>query len=274
MIVIESGGTKSSWCFLSELNNETVVIESVGLHPREIDDLKKQTIQQLLQELPENITGKPIFFYGAGCEGLKGKETIISFFKSFGFNSITVDTDLKGACLAILNNKPGYIGIIGTGAVAASFDGNEVIQQTSGLGHLIGDEGSGFDIGKRILKAYFANQLSEDVNQSILAYFGSSKDIIHRIYQPDGRKIIAGLTFIAKNHINNITIKTIILDSFEDYYLTALKPFTSIKKIGFIGSVAFYFKGELKTVLTKHKIELGEVYITAIEPLFIYHLKK
>lgn len=271
MIVIESGGTKSTWAYFDEVSSSVKLIETVGLHPREIDSVKNKHIGDFLETNKHFSTSSKIYFYGAGCEKSKGKDTIKELFKSFGFTYVTVETDLKGACLALFGNQPGYAGILGTGAVAAQFDGENITKQTSGLGHLIGDEGSGFDIGKRLLNAYFNQELPEQFNDEIERFFSPEKDIIHRIYKPDGRKVIANLTHIVKKNSNSEVISTILESAFNDYYDTALKRFSNISKISFIGSIAYHFENELTNVLSQHNIAIQEIHQTAIKPLFMYH---
>lgn len=274
MIVIESGGTKSTWAYLDEVNSSVKMIETVGLHPREIDSEKEKIIKAFLKENRAIQTDSSVFFYGAGCEKQKGKDTIKKLFNSHGFSKVSVETDLKGACLALLGNQSGYVGILGTGAVAAQFDGKNIIKQTSGLGHLIGDEGSGFDIGRRILNAFFNNDLPQSINEEIERSFLPEKDIIHRIYQPDGRKVIASLSHIAKKYSTEKEIQFILNSAFNNYYNTALKRLPQISKIGFIGSIAYHFENELKRTLLEHKIDVQKIYKSAIKPLFYYHLER
>jgi len=274
MIVIESGGTKSTWAYMDQKSASAKFIETVGLHPREINSGKKQELKEFLKLNKHLSTYCEVYFYGAGCEKTKGKDTIKKLFSSFGFKNVHVDTDLKGACFALLGNQPGFIGILGTGAVAAQFDGKQIIRQTSGLGFIIGDEGSGFDIGKRLLNAYFNDELTQTVNEDIERYFLPETDIIHRIYKPDGRKVIASLTHIVKKYAHEKEVSNILDSAFESYYNTALKKMPNISEIGFVGSVAFHFKDELKNTLSKHNITIKNVFQSAIQPLFQYHFQK
>ena len=274
MIVVESGGTKSAWAYLSEDGSNIEVIETVGLHPREINSDKEQIIRDFLKTNSTLQNNSQVYFYGAGCEKIKGKQTISNLFNTLGFENISVDTDLKGACFSLLGNQPGYVGILGTGAVAAQFDGENILRQTSGLGHLLGDEGSGFDIGKRLLNAYFNQKLPEKINEEIESLFSPEKDIIHRVYMPDGRKLIASLTQIVKKHIDQETISSIIDSAFNDYYNTALKQFPNISEINFIGSIAYHFENELTNVLSRQNIAVGKIHQSAIKPLYQYHLEQ
>lgn len=268
-IVIESGGTKSTWAFGNYIDGLIEIIESVGLHPQELTQEKSASIKSLLK----NIHFKPftkVFFYGAGCSEVN-KPQIINFLKQFSLTNISVRTDLEGACIASLQDKSGYTAILGTGAIAAKFDGKQVVKTTSGYGYLLGDEGSGFDLGKRVLRSYFNGELNKVVAAQVEAYFDGKESILSAVYRNDGRFKVAGLTKIIHENRNLPVIQTIILASFEDFYEQALHKLNDVKEISFIGSIAYYFRDELIEVLSSHAIKIIEIQPSAIRGLFDYH---
>ena len=62
-----------------------------------------------------------------------------------------VDSDLKMSHIATFKNNDGNLFIAGTGSSLLSRKDGEFIQK-GGWGHILGDEGSGYWIGKQILK--------------------------------------------------------------------------------------------------------------------------
>lgn len=269
-IVIESGGTKSTWA-LGSINNGLIqTIETVGLHPQELTPIKKDTIKQLL--LGINYSSKTkVFFYGAGCSDIN-KPLISKFFLQFSLEDISIYTDLEGACIATLNNNPGYAAILGTGAISAQYDGQKVVSFKSGFGYLLGDEGSGFDLGKRLLNLYFNNKLNKDVSNEIENYFGGANQILHVVYSTSGRMKVAGLAQIIHKHKEDRDINKLIHSAFHDFYITALKDFDDLKKVSFIGSIAYYFEEELRFILSKYSIQVDKIFKAAIDELFNFHL--
>lgn len=255
MIVIESGGTKSTWVFRG-ISESIQSITTVGLHPRELSPSKYKEILKLIQE--NHFDREDVYFFGAGCESQEAKNDIFQFFKGLSLKIILVETDIYAACIAHLGHKSGAVGILGTGAIAAKFDGENVIKKTSGLGYLIGDEGSGFDIGKRLLQKYFKNQLSDEIKMKVDDYF-SPHSILHRIYAEDGRFMVAGLTQLVYEYRNEPIIEQILGDAFSDYCLTALKPLKINRPVHFIGSIAYFFKKELKESLLENGFQLGNI---------------
>lgn len=266
MIVIESGGTKSTWVFYTS-SEKKATVGTVGLHPQELSKEKHEVISKLVQE--HELEGEDVYFFGAGCESQEAKLKVKQFLEEFSLHVKQVETDIHAACIAHLGITEGVVGIIGTGAVAARFDGKKVIQQTSGLGYLIGDEGSGFDIGKRLLQSYFRNELSDELREKIEEYF-NYKSILHRIYEVDGRMFVAGLTRIVYDFKSEPSIQKILDDSFVAFCETALKPLTIKTPVFFIGSVAYYFKNELNTSLLKSGFQLGDVVKEAVHKVFSF----
>ncbi|WP_107038881.1 hypothetical protein [Brumimicrobium mesophilum] len=263
MIVVESGGTKSTWVFVSE--NEKKFIETVGLHPQELSAEKEKAISSLIES--ENLNGQSIYFFGAGCESLEAKSKITIFLEQLELDVKQVHTDIYAACLAHLGNNSGIVGIMGTGAVAAQFDGAVVVKQTSGLGYILGDEGSGFDLGKRLLQYHFNKDLPIEIVESIESYF-DHKSILHRIQESDGRMCIAGLTRIVHQFRDFTTVKSILNSSFSAFCKTALEPLDKGYSINFIGSVAFFFQDELKQILNENGYLMGEVKKEAVNSVF------
>lgn len=274
-LIIESGGSKSSWFLLKnkEINHQFVID---GLHPLEVNsspikqNLFKKTLHSL--ELEKNST---IYFYGAGCEHTKGKNIIHTLFSTEGFQDIHVYSDLHGACVALNANRPGFIGILGTGAVAAHYDGTKITQQTSGLGYILGDEGSGFDIGKRVLVAYFNQQLPNELALKIATSFNGHSEILPTVHSAIGRKKVAALSEIIYPYKETPEIQFILNKAFEAYYTSAILPFSNFDfQIMFVGSIAYYYSAELRSIFDAHEIHIPEILKSAGSALAEYHLNK
>lgn len=264
MIVIESGGTKSTWIFNTPIK-QSKTVTTVGLHPQELSLEKKQSIQKLIDA--ENLFGRSVYFYGAGCESKEARLKLTQFLDSIGLKVLQVQTDIYAACIAHLGWQEGVVGILGTGAVAAQFDGREIVRQTSGLGYLLGDEGSGFDIGKRLLQSYFNEKLPIEINDAIVSYF-NHQSILHSIHEPDGRMRIAGLTRIVDQFRSEEIVQKILRSAFDDFCATALAPLSIEHPVHFVGSISFYFKDHLEKSLLSAGLEMGNVKKEAVMGVF------
>lgn len=266
--VVESGGTKSTWIFNDSQGNSKS-FQTVGLHPYELTEGKKQIIITQLKQNDFPLE-QPLYFYGAGCESTVGKLNISDLLSTIGIINHQINTDLLGACIACWGNNSGVTGILGTGAITAQFDGKQILQTKSGLGYLLGDEGSGFDIGKRLLNHYFNNQLSKEISIEIEQYFNGSDQILPKIYAENGRFIIAGLTKIVKRHEQNPTVKALLNKAFHDFHKTAIEPLnTSTLKI--VGSIGYHFQESLTNSLVQKDVSVTEVFQDAASSLFKWH---
>jgi N-acetylglucosamine kinase-like BadF-type ATPase len=268
-VVIESGGSKSSWAFGDYKLGLKYLVETVGLHPQEITQQKTEIIRELLKENGCD-SSTIIYFYGAGC-GSSNIPLITSYFKQFSIDKLTVKTDLEGACIALLKKSRGYAAILGTGAIAAEFDGEKVIQTYSGLGYLLGDEGSGFDLGKRLLRSYFNSDLPQLLQSQIEDYFEGRQAILTSVYSAHGRFKVAGLAKLIHENKSLPEVNSLIHMAFEDFYEHALRKFHDIQEVSFIGSIAYYFQDELHKVLSQRSIRISAVHPSAIHELFLHH---
>lgn len=269
MVVVESGGTKSTWVFRDESGNlKKKVIH--GFHPQEIDADKRAFLKSFV--VSEEIQGRKVYFYGAGCESASGRKVISKMLESVGLITETIASDVVGACMAVLGDQPGVAGILGTGAVVAQYDGEKVINMASGRGFILGDEGSGFDIGRRVTIACLDEKFNEkaEIAQIIHQYYGGKDKIVHSCSAPDSRFKIAGLVKQIAPFRKDPVIHDIISNSFEDFVERGIDKLDHKKSVSMVGSVAYHFQEELSNVLKSRGIALNKVIVEAAEDIFLF----
>lgn len=120
-------------------------------------------------------------------------EKLLGVSAEAGSLRLTSDSALLGACLEGDTSIQTGISIIsGTGSVATAFkkdsNGHAVeVRRTGGWGHLIGDDGSAFHIGKLALQALLTSiEINEvdtesrltEMEEEIVAYFGCTKSAL------------------------------------------------------------------------------------------------
>jgi N-acetylglucosamine kinase-like BadF-type ATPase len=267
MIVVESGGTKSTWVFRDSSGNlEKTVIE--GLHPQEINADKRASLTSFLSV--QNLKGQKTYFFGAGCESDEGKRIISDLLESVGLVPVTIASDVVGACMAVLGNKPGVAGILGTGAVAAQYDGQKVVKMASGRGYILGDEGSGFDIGRRVSIACLDGKFSSqpELEKAIYDYYGGEDKIVHSCSAPGSRFKIAGLTRVIATFKDVSELRSIILAAFDQFIERGINLLQHNNQVSMVGSVAYHFQDELANVLNDKEIVLNTVIVEAAEEIY------
>lgn len=73
----------------------------------------------------------------------------------FQIGRIIVENDVQSTLIGLTGKQPGALVISGTGSAAYATDGKGKIVRSGGWGHRVGDEGSGYWIGREILNAIF-----------------------------------------------------------------------------------------------------------------------
>lgn len=269
MIVVESGGTKSTWVF-RDVAGELMKKVIHGFHPQEINAEKKAFLKSFITS--QKIQGGKVYFYGAGCESLQGSEVISDMLKSVELVPETIASDVVGACMAVLGHQSGVAGILGTGAVVAQYDGEKVIDMASGRGFLLGDEGSGFDIGRRITIACLDGEFNEtsDIQKVIHDYYGGKNKIVHSCSAPDSRFKIAGLVKHIAPYRKNPVIHDILTNSFEDFVESGIDKLDHKNSVSMVGSIAYHFREELSNVLKSRDVALNKVVVEAAEEIFYF----
>src|SRR5262249_28507779 len=154
---IDAGGTKTL-CLLAD-EHGTVVGEGRGpganLHVAGELELEK-----VVHEVMEQAIGDRAIVPAAICLGIAGVDredearTVRAIMRRIGYKSRTlVVNDALIALVAAAGDAPGVVIIAGTGAIVYGRNGAGEAARAGGWGHMIGDEGSGYWIGREALSA-------------------------------------------------------------------------------------------------------------------------
>ena len=182
ILIADSGATKAEWCILHAGRKK--IVETQGISPY---FLNKQQIGQILADdlLPElkKISPDEIFYYGTGCASTENRKMVYEAIKSvFPKSKIYVDHDLMGAARALCGEKKGIVCNLGTGSFACYFDGKKIAKSSPGLGYVLGDEGSGAYLGKKVVQYYLYNTFDEDLKYKFdLAYKTTRSEILEQV---------------------------------------------------------------------------------------------
>ena len=110
----------------------------------------------------------------------------------FSIRRTIVENDVQSTLIGLTGGKAGALLISGTGSAAYATDGQGRIERSGGWGHRVGDEGSGYWIGREILNTIFRSEdgrLEKPTVLTDLVYDMLQIDNIEQlndwIYQPD-----------------------------------------------------------------------------------------
>ena len=279
MILIADGGsTKTHWSWVSkDLNSKDFYSE--GYNPYFVDE--PYIIGSLTKALPADLSPaliKQVFFYGAGVHNKEKAQILVNAFSQvFPGAEITVDHDLLAACRALLGDEAGFAAILGTGTNTCIYNGTEISYHIDSAAYILGDEGSGCYIGKKLITDYLRNSLPESVKAKFEeTYTYRHDEILDRIYtQPLANRFCASFAEFVNKNLDNAHIRNIVETSFDDFFTKLVCLYPDYQKYTFnsVGSVGFYFRDILEATAAKYGMKAGQILKSPIEGLVKYHKK-
>jgi len=156
-LIADSGATKCHWTLLQ--NNQITTLHTIGISPY---FLSTAEITQLLEKAFAKKTNvskiEAVYFYGTGLSNPKNVLSLKKALKSVFKNAkLAIETDLVAAARASCQNNKGVVCILGTGSNTGFYNGKKITKNSPGLGYVLGDEGSGAYLGKKVIQ-YFLNK--------------------------------------------------------------------------------------------------------------------
>lgn len=272
ILIADSGSTKTDWLAISS-HETSIQINTKGLNPfyNTPDSVVEALNDSEIKNLKDNI--EEVHFYGAGCLPGKPSEMLENVFETYFKNCthITIGSDMLGAARALCGTEAGIACILGTGANTCLYNGTEIIDQVPAMGFILGDEGSGGVLGRKLLTNIFKRNMPVDITTKFFEKYKTElSDVIDAVYkQPYPSKYLAQYTVFLKENINNVSIQKLVYDSFIEFIefnLEKYKDYTSYK-INFAGSIAFHFENVLTEALKSKKLSIGKIIQKPIDEL-------
>ena len=277
IILADSGSTKTHWCLMTE-SGQTSEFFTDGINPfyQTADAMKNSISNQLLPQLAHlmwvgQITA--VYFYGAGCTPEKKpfvEDALRANFRRAEI--IEVQSDMIGAAISLVGDGKGVACILGTGANSCLFENGEVKKNVPALGFILGDEGSGAVLGRRLVADLLKNQLSDELKEKFLKEYNLDQaQIIENVYRkPFPNRYLANFTKFCSANIENPLIYKLVYDHF-DYFVKRILPQYPKLPVGFVGSIAYYFRDVLEKVMADNGFELGKILQSPMEGMKEYY---
>ena len=274
-LIADSGSTKTEWCVLDGQKKRKIVTQ--GLSPYFLSTMHIKII--LEQELLPALKGampQIIHFYGTGCSNPANVNIVKQALrKLFTGAELKVNSDLMGAAKALCGDEKGVACILGTGSNSCYFNGKKIVNNSPGLGFILGDEGSGAYMGKKVVQYFLYNTFDPDLMDRFIAkYNPDSNTILDAVYrQPLPNRYLASFVGFLVENRGHFMIENIIEDSFNDFFFTHICKYKEswTLPIHFTGSVAYGFKDVLKEMCQSYELELGNVLKQPMDGLIKYH---
>lgn len=276
-LICDSGGSKSEWSWVEAAKVTT--LHTQGISPYFLSEAQIIALLQteLLPQLPALATIESIFFYGAGLSNSENIAIVQGALQQVftATKQIEVQHDLLAAARALCGREPGIACILGTGSNSCYFDGTTIQKNSPGLGYVLGDEGSGAYLGKKVLQYYLYQTFDEELLARFDKTFHTTRDeILNNVYKvPQANKYLAAFALFLSENRGHYMIENIIEDGLNDFFFTHLHKYsqTWTTQVHFVGSVAFGFKDVLADLCSAYQMSLGNVFKTPTQGLLAYH---
>jgi N-acetylglucosamine kinase-like BadF-type ATPase len=278
-LLVDSGSTKADWIAIDDNGKTLFTTQTLGLNPEVLD--KEDIINRLNDKfdiLQNKTKAKNLFFYGAGCGTDRMKNFLTEVFEEYFSNAkVVVHEDTYAAVFATTpKDTQAIVCILGTGSNCSYFDGKILHQKVQSLGYIAMDDCSGNRFGRHLLRGYYFNKMPADLAKEFEEEYNVEPDYIkNNLYkEPNPNAYLATFAKFLIKHKNSDFCKQYIAAEMEDFVENYIKQFDNHTEVPchFIGSIAFYLKEELETVLTKHNIKIGNVLRRPIDGLIEYHI--
>ena len=277
-IIADSGATKCQWTLI--LGKEKKSITTIGISPYFLSE--EQMVDTIVTGFQKKVDPQiidAIYFYGTGLSNSKNVAAIKKALKKV-FKNATLDiqTDLVAVARATCQTKKGVACILGTGSNTGYYNGKVIAKNSPGLGYVLGDEGSGAYLGKKVLQYYLYKTFDEELMLSFESKYKLSKDqILDAVYkQPLPNRYMASFSTFLSEHRGHYMIENIIEDGLNDFFFTHLNKLNEswLYPIYFSGSIAYVFKDVIKQLATGYELEVGKIIKSPMDGLIEYHKPK
>lgn len=281
-LIADSGSTKTDWIFSTPEEGVVKMLTTPGFNPivQKVEFIEEQIHLAFDQEFIKNKVTH-LFYFGAGCSSEDRKSIIKDILKDIFVNAvIEVEHDMKAAVIATCGDEPGFSCILGTGSNAVYFDGKEIVppKGSLGVGYILGDEGSGAQIGKIILRDFLYHALPHELQQHLEKDLGLDKDIIlHNVYQrPNANTYMASITKEIHGFRHLPYLQDVLRHVFTEFFKYNIEIFAHHKThpVHFIGSIATNFDTELRNAALPFGIKVDHIIQKPIENIVRYYWHK
>lgn len=275
-LIADSGATKAEWCLLQDGKIKTIFTQGISpyfLNTGQIAELLKK---ELLPKLKKYRVDE-IYYYGTGCVSTVNarsvKKAIQQVFSKT--KKVEVTHDLMAAARALCGREKGVVANLGTGSFCCYYDGKKIVRQIPGIGYVLGDEGSGAYLGRKVIQYYLYETFDDDLRARFSAkYITNRAEILENVYKkPLPNRYLASFTMFLTENRGHYMIENIVSDGLNDFFFVHLCRFKESKTlpVHFAGGVAFGFQDVLQDLCGTYGMQLGKVLKNPMPGLVEYH---
>lgn len=189
---IDAGGTKTVCQFADTSGEILAEARRGGANLQAIGEFE---VEKVLHDVMEEAIGDRDVRPEAICLGIAGVDrpddaaAVSAIMRRIGYKAkLLVVNDALVALEAGAPDQPGVVVIAGTGSIAYGRNDRNEAARAGGWGYMLGDEGSGYWIGRAALRAVLRESdrrgPATQLTPLLLNYYGVARaqDLIHQVY--------------------------------------------------------------------------------------------
>lgn len=275
ILIADSGSTKTDWRLIED-SGEISQFKTAGMNPYYQDS--EGIYQELKKNLVPNVSRpiESVFFYGAGCINQSDKQVVENaIIKAFGKVHLEIHDDLLAAARALCGADPGIPCILGTGSNSCVYDGQNIIDRIPPLGYILGDEGGGAYIGRRLVSDYLKRIMPDAIKARFIKRFAPDQNtIMESVYKNEfPNRYLASYSQFALHNLNDPYVYDLVSQGFSTFLDRNVLRYKDYQKypIHFVGSIAYYYSDILRQVANDRGLVVRNILESPIAGLTLYH---
>ena len=274
-LIADSGATQAGWRVVHP-DGTVQSVTTTGIHPV---FLSREEICDTLRQVRGAFEGEvsEIHFYAAGVTGAEmEKKMQACFLEIFPHAVITADSDMVAAARALCGNRPGIACILGTGSNSCFYDGANILpDKVPAGGFILGDEGSGAVLGRKLLSDFIKRQLPAEIAHAFQTQY-PQMDIhymIQKVYrEPIPARFLASFSPFLSEHRDHPHINRLLRTSFAEFFSRNVAQYDYRRyPVNITGSIAHYYQDILREEAQKQGMTIGKILRAPVEGLVEYY---
>lgn len=276
-LIADSGATKAEWCLINGNRKKTIFTQGISPYFFNTAQIAEILTKELLPSL-KKVQVDEVYYYGTGCINPNNvqivKKAIAQVFPGLKKNEVT--HDVMAAARALYGDDKGVACILGTGSSSCYYNGKKIVTNKPGLGYVLGDEGSGAYLGKKVLQYYLYETFDEELAGRFQIKYNKpdASSILEHVYKkPLANRYLASFTPFLSENRGHYMVENIIEDALNDFFFHHICKFREswTMPVSFVGGIAFHFKDVIAELCDSYEFTLGRILKNPMEGLAEYH---
>ena len=275
-LIVDSGSSKTDWVIIrSKRSIGLGVLKGMNPYFLSYEEIREEFETGLVPSIME--TGvDTVYFYGAGCVFDKAEVVRKVITDCVPTLEVHVYSDLLGAAHSTCGYEAGIVCIMGTGSNSCFYDGKQIVKNVPSLGYILGDEGGGVTLGRRVVSDILKGLAPKDLQDKFYECYRLTQAILlDKIYkQPNPNRFLASFSPFLHCHIDFPYVRQLVSDCFLSFFTRNVMQYDyQSYQTHFVGSIACHYRDILTEVAEKQGICVGKIINRPINELVEYYQK-